>query len=132
MEYDGIVTRLNGELYLFLFDPDTFEIKDGINISEHECYKDLKLNQLMVVSVTFKDGTEILDKVDLDEFIHGDSYGKYDIFIHIQDLSLFSIGVDDNFNDSQVSLKDIINKGGLYKLAIECINTVKNKMENNE
>jgi hypothetical protein len=41
MKYDGIVVKID-KLYLFILDPDTNEIRDGINISDHECYNELK------------------------------------------------------------------------------------------
>ena len=67
MKYDGVVIRIE-ELFLFILDPDTNKIRDGINISDHKCYDDLKENQLMVVNVVFKDGTQEIDKIDLEEF----------------------------------------------------------------
>ena len=82
MKYDGVVIRFD-KLYLFILDPDTDMIRDGITISEHDCYKDMKEDQLMVVSVIFKDGTLEIDKIDLDEFIHGDKYGDNNINIII-------------------------------------------------
>jgi hypothetical protein len=125
MKYDGVVTRIDKLLYLFLLDTDSMEIKDGINISEHEVYKNMTDEQLMVVDVIFKDGTMELDKIDLDEFIHGDSYGENNIFIHIQDKKLISIGFKEN--DEKVTLKDIIDKGELNNVAIECIELIKNE-----
>jgi hypothetical protein len=133
MTYDGVVIRIE-ELYLFILDPDTNEVQDGINISEHDCYKDLKNNQLMVVKVTFKDGTQEIDKIDLDEFIHGEKYGKYDTFLHIQDITLFSIG-HKGFKDKNVknvSLENIIQKGELTNIAIECIELTKNPPQENQ
>lgn len=119
MKYDGVVIRLE-ELYLFILNPDTLEIMDGINISEHDCYKELKDYQLMVVSVIFKDGTQEIDNLDLDEFIYGDYYGKYDVFLHIQDVTLFSIGEKFD-NVDVVSLEEVIKKGELTGIARECI-----------
>lgn len=127
MIYNGVVIRLN-DLYLFLLDPDTFQIKDGINISEHECYKDMKPDQLMVVSVSFKDGTEDIDKVDLDEFIYGDTYGKYDTFIHIQDLALFTI----SNKEETITLEEIIQKGELSEVINDCFNKTFNIKNNKE
>jgi hypothetical protein len=125
MIYDGVVIRID-ELYLFILDPDKNKIRDGINISEHECYKDLKDDQLMVVNVIFKDGTQEIDKIDLDEFIYGDNYGKHDTFLYIHDITLYSIG--DTKNDVQeVKIKNIIEKGELNDVAISCINSTKIK-----
>lgn len=121
MKYDGIVSKIN-ELYLFILDPDTNEMRDGINISEHKCYDDLKDDQLVVVNVVFKDGTKEVDKIDLDEFIYGDKYGDHNIFLCIYDLNLYSI--KDN------KIENIINQGELNDVAISCIESskkIKNK-----
>lgn len=121
MKYDGIVIKVDN-LYLFILDPDTNEIRDGINISNHKCYDDLKKDQLMVVNVTFKDGTQDIEKIDLDEFIYGDSYGSHDTFLYIYDVLMFSINND---NTKDLSIVDIINKGELNDIAISCIETSK-------
>ena len=131
MSYDGVVLNLN-ELYLFILNPDTNLIMDGINISYHECYKDLRKDQLMVVKVIFKDGTKEIDKIDLDEFIHGDKYGKHDVFLYITDVQLFSLFSQ---NKNKLNLEYIIKKGELNDTAIECINnskSIKNNINKNE
>jgi hypothetical protein len=132
MKYDGVVVRnkKSNLLFLFILDPDTNELRDGFNISEHECYKDLNNDQLMVVNVTFRDGTQEIDKIDLEEFIHGDSYGKYDTFIHIQDLLAFSILK--NKDDKAIPLDKIIKNGDLTYVAIECIEETKKQMVQDE
>lgn len=130
MKYDGVVIRFD-MLYLFILDPDTDMIRDGITISEHECYKDMKEDQLMVVSVVFKDGTLEIDKIDLDEFIYGDTYGSYDTFLVIEDLMLFSIS-DREDNKRSVTLEELVQKGKLNNIAKECIESVKNNPDNNE
>ena len=130
MKYDGVVIRFNN-LYLFVYDPDKMEIRDGIVITEHECYKEMKNDQLMVVEVIFRDGTQELDQIDLDEFIYGDTYGMHDIFLEIYDIMLFSIN-DKKDKKRFVSLDEIAKKGELSSLAIECINIVKNNIEFNE
>jgi len=126
MKYNGVVIKLN-ELFLFLLDPKTLEIKDGINISEHEVYNKMKDDQLMVVDVIFKDGTEEIDDLDLDEFIYGDKYGKYDTFIYIQDIMLFLI--KDEINGT---LKELIDKGDLTDIATDCIEQSKNIKNNRD
>jgi hypothetical protein len=137
MKYDGAVIRMNkrkDELFLFLLDPDTNELKDGINISEHAAYKDMNNSQIMVVEVLFKDGTEEIEKVDLDEFIYGDSYGKYNTFIFIQDKTLFSIGegIKEDLDPELVSLEVIAEKGDLGNIVRECIEKSKNQIKENE
>lgn len=128
MRYDGVVIRIEKQLYLFVLDPDTSLMMDGMNISDHECYKDVKGDQLMVVDVTFRDGTLELDDLDLYEFIHGDSYGENEIFIKIHDIMLFSIRKEDSiFN---ITLKQLIENGDLNTVAIDCIERSKNKLEN--
>lgn len=116
MKYEGIVVKID-KLYLFILDPDTNEMRDGINISEHKCYDDLKDDQLMVVNVIFKDGTQEIEKIDLDEFIYGDSYGEHDTFLCIYDLNLFSINNE--------KIKNIIKNGELSDVAISCIESTK-------
>ncbi len=128
MIYDGVVIRIEKQLYLFVLDPDTFSMMDGINISDHECYKDVKGDKLMVVDVTFRDGTLELDDLDLDEFIHGDSYGENDIFIKIHDIMLFSISKEDSIK--RISLVELIEKGDLNVIAIDCIEKAKEIKKN--
>ena len=129
MKYDGVVIRIN-ELFLFILDPDTKIMKDGINISDHQCYSDLKENQLMVVKVIFKDGTQEIDKIDLDEFIYGNSYGEHDTFLYIHDIMLFTIS--DNTMGKDIKLKKLIEKGELSNIAIECIEVTKKQEEKQE
>lgn len=128
MIYEGIVIK-EDKLFLFIFDPDKQIIRDGINISEHTCYNDLKEDQFMVVDVIFKDGTKEIDKIDLDEFIYGDKYesarDNYDIFIYIHDNMLFSM-------NNGVKLEEVINRGGLNKLAIDAIAISKKDKEKDE
>ena len=128
MKYDGVVIRFDS-LYLFVLDPDTNKIMDGINISEHDCYKELKEDYLMVVDVTFKDGTQEIDKIDLDEFIHGDSYGQHDTFIYIHDIMLYSIGSNEGVN---ITLDDLVREGEIDKVAISCIEDSKKQLKTNE
>lgn len=123
MIYDGVVIRID-KLYLFILNPETNKIMDGINISEHECYKDMREDQLMVVKVEFKDGTLTIDNIDLDEFIHGDSYGSTDIFIYIKDVELFTIYK--KTKKRVLTLKELIDKGNLNEIAFDCIKNSKN------
>lgn len=124
MKYDGVVIRID-ELYLFIFNPETKKIMDGINISDHDCYKDLKDDKLVVVKVSIKDGTQEIENIDLEEFIHGDSYGRLDTFIYIHDILTFSFKSNDS--SEFVSLRELIDNGDLNNVAIECIETSKNK-----
>jgi hypothetical protein len=121
MKYDGIVSRLDENLYLFILNPDDNMIMDGMNISEHECYKDLKNDQIQVVEVIFKDGTEELDDIDLEDFIYSDVYDRNSIFLYIHDILLYSI----SNNKKNISLKKLIDNGDLNKIAIECIENSK-------
>ena len=129
MKYDGVIIRIEKQLYLFVLDPDTYTMLDGINISDHECYNNMKFDQLMVVDVTFRDGTLEMDNIDLDEFIHGDSYGVNDIFIRIHDNMLFTLKKEDSITN--ISLIDMIHNGDLTSIAVECIETAKNKSDIN-
>jgi len=122
MKYDGVVLRIDGNLFLFVLNPDTNNLTDGVNISTHECYDKLKKNQLVVVNTIFKDGTEEISKMDLDEFIHGDKYGKYDTFILISDVITYTIP----------TLLDMIKKGELNIVGKTCISDSKNDDKNDE
>lgn len=127
MRYDGVVLRVNDILYLFILDPDTNKIRDGINISDHECYKDLNDDKIVVVNVLFKDGTKDIDKIDLDEFIYGDTYGRYDTFILISDVITYLINTD------EFSLERMISDGKLNELSLSCIdNSRKIILKNDE
>lgn len=125
MNYDGVITRLEVDnknlLYLFILDHENDEILDGINISEHKCYDELKENQLMVVDLLFKDGTLDLDNVDLREFIYGDKYGENNIFLSIKDVVIYSV----HDNKTNTSLIDLIKNGSLPEIAKECIKNSK-------
>lgn len=121
MKYDGVVSRLDDDLYLFILNPEDNMMMDGMNISEHECYKDLKNDQIQVVKVIFKDGTEELDNIDLEDFIYSDVYDRNSIFLYIHDILLYSI----SNNKKNISLKKLIDNGDLNKIAIECIENSK-------
>jgi hypothetical protein len=127
MKYDGVVIRID-DLFLFILNPETNKLMDGINISEHECYKELNDEQLMVVDVSIKDGTEEIEDVDLEEFIYGDSYNRLDTFIYIHDVMLLSFS--DNNSKDKIFIKQIIDNGDLNDVAIESIQNSKNKNEN--
>lgn len=128
MKYDGVVIRIDTQLYLFILDSKENEIKDGINISEHICYKDLKNDQLMVVTVIFMDGTKEIDEIEnLEDFIHSEGFTRHDIFIKIHDVALFSITDE---NEKSESLKKIIRKGKLTNIATECIELSKKQITN--
>jgi len=128
MIFDGVVIRIEKQLYLFVFSPEYNTIMDGISISDHECYKDVKGDQLMVVDVTFRDGTLELEDIDLDEFIHGDSYGVNDIFIKIHDKLLFTISKEDSIK--RITLVELIENGDLNTIAIDCIEKAKQLEKN--
>ena len=131
MIYDGVVMRnsKSEQLYLFVFDPDINMVKDGISISDHECYKTMRDDQMMVVNVNFKDGTKDVENIDIDEFIHGDKYGDNNIFILIHDLSLFSVKDDKN---KSLTLDDLLNAGSLNQSIIDCIEILKNNVVTND
>jgi len=134
MVYDGVVIKMKkrgNKLFLFPLNPDTDELMDGINISEHKCYDNLNSSQLMVVNVIFKDGSEELETINLDEFIHGDKYGRYDTFLFIQDIVLYSMGEGDNNEEiTEMSLETITERGDLGKIALKCIQNSKLIIDN--
>lgn len=128
MKYDGAVIKMKkrNKLFLFLIDPESGELQDGINISGHKNYDNLSDSQLMIVNVIFKDGNEELDTIDLDEFIYGDKYGKYDTFLFIHDIVLYSIGYNENDDEPiEMSLETIAEKGDLSKVVLDCIKNSK-------
>jgi hypothetical protein len=123
MKYDGVVAKFD-ELYLFILNPNTYKLMDGINLSDHACYNDMKKNQLMVVEVVFKDGTVEIENLDLDEFIYGDKYDKHNTFMMVADINLFSIG-DSEKPKKSLSLEKIARNGKLNDIAINCIKLTK-------
>lgn len=129
MKYDGVVIRLD-RLYLFLLDPETNRMMDGVNISEHDCYNNLKDDQLMVVSVIFKDGTVEIENMDLDEFVYGDSYGSHDTFLYINDIMLFTI--NEETKKEKITLEQLIDNGELNNIATNCIEMSKKENLDNE
>ena len=126
MSYDAVVLNLD-DLYLFIINPDTNQIMDGVSISYHKCYENLTKEQLMVVKVIFKDGTQEIEDLDLEEFIYSE-HDKHDVFLYIKDVMLFSIGSE----KGDVSLVDLINGGELNKVAHGCIKNSKNNEEKGE
>lgn len=122
MNYDGIVVKLSNKLYLFILNPEDNKMTDGMNISEHKCYKDLKNEQLWVVDVEFYDGTLKLEKLDLNEYIYGDSYGDNNIFIKIKDVQLFTYEKEDSIF---FSMESIIRGGKFNEISIDLINQSK-------
>lgn len=129
MVYDGVVAKIyddEDKIFLFLVDPDTGIIKNGINISDDSnVYKDLTYDMLMVSEILLKDGTQDI-KVDLDDFIEGE-YGQFDIFIHIKDKLSFKLGK----NDSDGNLKprtipDLVMDNEFESVALECIENTRN------
>ena len=127
MKYDGVVIRFD-QLFLFLLDPETKKLQDGKAISDHERYSDLTNEQLMVVSVEFKDGTKDVDVIDLYDFVHGDKYGVHNIFIKINDVLLYSISE----KNSKLSLLEIAQRGELGDVAVNCIMNSKEQMNSEE
>lgn len=129
MLYDGVVAKIFDEeedkIFLFLVDPDTNILKDGVNISdENSIYKDLTYDMLMVVEVMLKDGTKDV-KVDLDDFVNGE-YGQYDIFIHVKDKLSYKLGKNDNEGNVKPRLiPEIVKDGEFESVVLECIENCK-------
>jgi len=120
MIYKGVVLKME-LLYLFIINPDTNKLMDGINISEHKCYDNLNSEQIMVVDVKFKDGTKDIENFDLEEFIYGDSYGVHDVFLYIQDIQMYT---NQDKNDKLINL---VKQGKLNDIAKGCIENLKLK-----
>ena len=108
----GVIAKLNNVLFLFTFDPIKRKIMDGINISDHKVYDDMKSDEMSIVDVDFRDGTLSIENFDLEEFIYGDGYGEHNIFMYIQDIFLYKL---------HDTILNIIKNGDFNKIAIECI-----------
>jgi hypothetical protein len=136
MIYDGIVIKVEkkpkDQLYLFFLDPESNNLSDGINISDHKVYDNIRYDQIMVVHISLKDGTLELDKIDLEEFIHGDKYGREDIFLYIQDILLYNIDSEINLfkNKIDITAEQIVKKGEMNDLALELIEKSKEDIKN--
>jgi hypothetical protein len=117
MKYDGVVASMDDILYLFLLHPLTGKILDGVNITDDMSYKFLKTNQLVVVRVLFKDGTLEMDNFDIEEFVYGEGYGMFDVFLHIEDVSVLTLNID----DAEVSIMDTINDGNFEEICKKAI-----------
>lgn len=110
----GLVYRIDNEVYLSLIDEDI--PSDGIPISEG-IYKSLQDNQISLVNVTIKDGTKIIDDIDINYFVYNESQqNRENLFYEIVDISLFTFEVTiktiveaDGFNGVT---KDILNHEG--------------------
>lgn len=140
MKYEAVVAKIFNEgedkIFLFFLDPDNNVIRDGLNIQDDmNIYELLDYHTLVVCEVILKDGTEEV-KVDLDKFISGE-YGRYDIFIHIKDLSSFMLGKNkssdsDSEDVIERTVEDVIIDGEFQSVAMECIEItreLKNKKE---
>lgn len=136
MIYDGIVIKVEkkpkDQLYLFFLDPESNNLSDGINISDHKVYDNIRYDQIMVVHISLKDGTLELDKIDLEEFIHGDKYGREDIFLYIRDILLYNIDSEINLfkNKIDITAEQIVKKGEMNDLALELIEKSKEDIKN--
>lgn len=135
MLYDGVVAKIFDEeedkIFLFLVDPDTNMIKNGVNISdETHIYKELTYDMLMVVEVMLKDGTKDV-KVNLDDWVNGE-YGQFDIFIHIKDKLSFKLGKNDEKGNIRPRIiPDIVSDGEFEDVVLECIENSKKILKNN-
>lgn len=123
-KYYGVVVRMvvenEDKFILFMLDPVTAKISDGVNISDHRhIYEELKYDQVIVVSVAIKDGTLELDNVDLDEFVHGDKYDKSNIFLYIHDIVLYGL---------KNKIMDTFNNRNFDKIALDCICKARKKI----
>jgi len=125
MKFDGVVFRIAENLVLFILDPKTNRIRDGVSISDHDTYKDMKRCQLSVVSVIFKDGTKEINDSNLDDLIDSSMSGTYDTFMSIKDISIYTIKHD---NDDVLS--KLYRNGDLNDLLVSCIEDSKNKTKN--
>jgi hypothetical protein len=136
MTYDGIVIKVEkkpkDQLYLFFLDPESNNLSDGINISDHKVYDNIRYDQIMVVHISLKDGTLELDKIDLEEFIHGDKYGREDIFLYIRDILLYNIDSEINLfkNKIDITAEQIVKNGEMNDLALELIEKSKEDIKN--
>jgi len=126
MTYNGIIAKIHDDcedkIFLFLLDKENNILKDGVNLDDDniKIYKHLTYDTIVAVEVSLKDGTKEI-KVNLDDFIDG-KYGKYDIFIHIKDLSPFRLGYKDkNDNIIYKTVEQVILEDEFQSIAKDCI-----------
>lgn len=122
MKYDGVIARLgeDKELYLFILNPKTKKMMNGLIISE-KGYDDLMDNDLMVVDVIFKDGTKEVKDFDIEGFVYDHKYNLSDIFLSIKNYLMFHI----DYDTTNMSLEEIIKNGNIDDVAIHCIKNTK-------
>jgi hypothetical protein len=120
MKYDGVIARLgeNKDLYLFILNPKTKKMMNGLVISE-KGYDDLLDNDLMVVDVIFKDGTKEVKDFDIDGFIYESKYNLNDIFLSIKNYLMYHI------ENTNMTLEEIIKNGNIDEVALHCIKNTK-------
>lgn len=133
MKYNGGIAKIYDEgenkIFLFLIDPKTKKVKDGINISDDsDIYQDLTYDLLQIVEVKLKDGT--LDaKINLDDFVNA-KYGRYDIFIHIKDINSYKLAKNVNDKLEPRTVEETILDGEFESVLSECIELSNNEYDN--
>lgn len=107
----GLVYRINDEIYLSLIDND--KPSDGIPISEG-VYKSLQDNQISLVDVKIKDGSKLLEDIDINYFVYNEArQNKENLFYEIVDISLFTF---------KVTIKEIVESDGFNGVTKDIIN----------
>lgn len=117
MVFDGVVGKIKDKIYLFVQNPKTKKVMDGLIISG---YTELEEKNIIVVDVIFKDGTEEDPNFNIVEFIYGDSYDMNDIFLYIKNHMII-------YNTE--SLESLIKTGIIHNFVNNAIKESKKKLE---
>jgi len=107
----GLVYRIDDEVYLSLIDNE--KPSDGIPISEGT-YTTLQDNQISLVDVNIKDGTKIVEDIDINYFVYNEAQqNRENLFYEILDISLFTF---------KVPIKEIVEFDGFNGVTKDILN----------
>lgn len=108
---NGLVFRINDDIFMSLIDFEKETISDGIPISEG-VYTTLQDNQISYIEIEISDGNKPIKIDDIDEFAQN-FYDNENIFYKIKDIMIygFDISIEELYNtDSKNFIKYIITK----------------------
>lgn len=128
MQVEGLVYRIDDNIYLSLVEPDGEGCTDGVAISEG-VYETLLNNQISFVDVKITDGTMDIE-MDIYDFVgENQKHEPGDIFYNIKDLQVFSFFENDN-EDEPAVIKDICESGDFLKIVENIIREMRYKKIN--
>lgn len=117
---NGVVYKIRNGIYLSLYNPDDESVTDGIPITEGP-YKTLQNNQVSVVEMILKDGTQEIVDINISDFVYNRAErDAWSIFYNIKDLMIYTI---ENF-----TIEDIYENGDFIGVVKDMIKNIK---ENN-